>query len=280
MTRTDAHALAHGPFQTRFRTQAAFVLCVVCTTALVGCGNEDSAKQAPQTESLEAPEQPAAAAPSTAAFNVDATSDVTFLMEAPVENIRGRAPNSVSGALSFNLTDLTQSSGLIKIDLDELTVYQTTRDDADAEWGEETKNDVQNEHMKNWLQISADAPAEMREANRYIEFRMNTLETPSQADVTAMDGAERTVTALVQGDFRLHGRTAAKTARVELTFVFEGDTAKSVRVRSLEPVAVSLVEHEVQPRETFAKLAQKALSDLGAKVSDTAPVTFSFSASS
>lgn len=257
-----------------------FVLTVVAAASpsLLGCGNKtNTEKQAPETPSLEQP----AAAPTALSktFNVDsAGSNVEFLMEAPVENIHGKAPESVEGTLSFDLMDLSKSSGLIKIDLLKLAVYQTTRQTENDEFGEETKNDDQNAHMKNWFQISEDAPEELREANRYIEFRMNAIQNASSTNVMEMEGSERTVTAVAQGDFRLHGRTTEKSARIELTFVFEGDEAKSVRIKSLDPVNVSLEEHEIQPRETFEKLAQKTLSALGQKVSDTAPVTFEFTA--
>lgn len=233
--------------------------------------------QAPETPSLEEPEAPATEDARSFAVTTEG-SDVTFLMEAPVENIRGRAPDAVTGVLTFDLMDLTKSTGLIKIDLLALTLYQTKRESADAPWGDETKSDLQNEHMRNWFQISPEAPEEMREANRVIEFRMNKIEGPSNADITAMTGAERTVTAIARGDFRLHGRTVTKSAPVELTFRYEGGTPTSVRVRSTGPVNVSLEEHEVQPRETFAQLATKTLAALGSKVADTAPVEFAFEA--
>ena len=77
---------------------------------------------------------------------------------------------------------------------------------------------------------------------------------------------------------RIHGHTVPKSARVELTFTFEGDTATGVRVRSLEPVSVGLEEYDVRPRSAFGTLAQRTLAALGEKVATAAPVTFDFRA--
>ena len=90
----------------------------------------------------------------------------------------------------------------------------------------------------------------------------------------------RKVTATVSGDFRLHGRKATKSAKVELTFKYAGDKLESVAVKTLEPFLITLEEFEVHPRDAAGKLV-KTLSDalasnLKGKVAKDAPVNVSF----
>jgi hypothetical protein len=207
-----------------------------------------------------------------------ASSKVTFLMEAPIEKISGEAPGSVEGKLSLDPADVAKSSGLIKVDLDKLTLYQQRRSDEQSEFGERKKSDRQNEHARGWLEIGEDAPADIRQANRFAEFRINELQDVS-AKLMELSGAERKLNATAVGDVRLHGRKLAKRAKVELTVTFDGDKPKSVRVRSLEPLVLGLEDFDVRPREAFGKLAQATLQSLGSKVAVAAPIEVDFTAS-
>jgi hypothetical protein len=184
----------------------------------------------------------------------------------------------VQGELNLDLDELGRSSALVRIDLLQLEVLQQKRETADQAFGEEVRSDTQNEHVRTWFEISPDAPEDVREANRWVEFRVERIDNLSAADVTAMTGAERVVQATLHGQLRIHGHTVPKSARVELTFTFEGDTATGVRVRSLEPVSVGLEEYDVRPRSAFGTLAQRTLAALGEKVATAAPVTFDFRA--
>jgi hypothetical protein len=152
------------------------------------------------------------------------------------------------------------------------------RESEGEELGEETKNDTQNLHARTWLQISEDAPEDVRSANRHVQFNVTRVSDASATNVLEMEGAERTVTATIGGDFYLHGHLVQKTARVELVFAFEGDDPRSMRVRTLEPIAVNLAEHEVRPRSAFDTLAQATLASLGQKVAEAAPITFELTA--
>jgi hypothetical protein len=98
--------------------------------------------------------------------------------------------------------------------------------------------------------------------------------------VTKLSGAERKVTATASGDFRLHGRKASKSAKVELNFKYAGDKLEAIEVRTLEPFLVKLEEFEVHPRDAAGKFVKKlsdALSsNLKGKVAEDAPVNVSF----
>ncbi len=252
-------------------------LGATCALSLAGCDDKKAEKDlAPQTAPLEAPEAPTEMART---FSVDTgASNTEFLMEAPLENIHGVAPKAMSGELFVDLMDVTKTTGLVKVDLLKLELFQTKRENEKEKFGEEEKNATQNEHMRTWFQISDDAPAEMREKNRFVEFKIVKVSGVSDANVGKLSGAQRNITATVAGELRLHGRTTKKTAKVDISFVFDGDTPKSMKVATQEPVPVGLAEHDVQPRSAFDKLAQKTLGALGQKVAEAAPITFEFTA--
>ena len=251
-----------------------FVLLGAVATA--ACEDRKPENLAPAASALE-PAKPTA--PQSLAFAVDqAASKVTFLMAAPIEKISGDAPAALEGELFVDLGDLTKSTGLVKVDLDKLTLYQEQRDDEKGQFGERKKNETQNAHARTWLEISPDTPDEVRKNNQFAEFKIARLENPSHTDVRSLSGSERKVTATAVGDFRLHGRKNEKRVKLEIVFQFAGDKPELVKVRSLEPLSIGLEEFDVRPREAFGKLAQKTLSALGSKVAQTAPVQVEFTA--
>jgi len=255
---------------------SSILVALLAAGAMVGC--DDDAEDAPESDPLEAPEAPGPTA-SSRTFSLDrSSSNVEFLMEAPLENIHGVADQSMEGDLFVDLTDLTESRGLIRIDIDGLEILQRRRPSDGEELGEETRNERQNEHMRTWFQISDDAPDEVRNANRYAQFNITRVSDASAASVLDMEGAERVITATVHGDFRLHARTTQQSARLELTFAFEVDNPVSMRVRTLEPVPVGLDDHAIRPRSAFGALAEATLTTLGQKVAEAAPITFEFTA--
>ncbi len=251
-------------------------VCVAAATLATACDDKPAGSLAPVSSSLVAAKP---ASQKTTAFDVDTgKSNVEFLMQAPVENIHGKAPASVKGQLFVDLEDITKSTGLLRIDLEKLVVYQAKRKKEKGDLSPEDKSDKQNEDMKTWFEISDDAPAAAREKNRWVEFKLDKVDQASQKDVLGMSGAERKITATVSGDFLLHGRKVKKTAEIEITFKFDGDKPKSITLKTTKPVEVGLEEHDVKPRKAFEVLAAKTLSDLGQKVAQQAPVTFEITA--
>jgi polyisoprenoid-binding protein YceI len=264
-------------------------LTVLAVCASLGACNkqQEEAKQetvlAPTAAAL-APAQPAAAG--AQAFQVDsASSSFTFLMDSPLEKIHGEALQSVQGELFVNPKDLSKSTALVKADLKQLTLYQQKRADEKGEYGERKKSDLQNEHARDWLQITpkdAEVTAAQAEQNRYAEFKIDKLDNVSVNDLTQLSGAERKVTATASGEFRLHGRKAPRSAKLELTFKYAGDQIQAVDVKTVEPLPVTLEEFEVHPRDAagkFVKSVTDALaSNLKGKVAKDAPVMVSFTA--
>jgi hypothetical protein len=254
-------------------TAALFALS--SSLVLTGCKKE-SKELAPEASALAAP---APAAPSAATFVVDSpSSKVSFQMDAELEKIAGRAPGSAQGEIFVDPKDLTKTTGLIKIDLLALSIYQTKRESAEAEFGAEEKNEKQNGHMQTWFQISPDAPADVREQNRFAEFKLKKVQTVSATDLTTLPGPERRVTAEVLGDFRLHGRVSEQKVSVEATFQFSGDKPTGMVLKTTQPFGVSLDAHDVRPRKAFDQLADATLETLGKKVNKVPQISFEITA--
>jgi hypothetical protein len=257
---------------------------VVLLGSALACSKDKPAEEqklAPTAAALEAPMPKAASA---TAFAVDtSSSSLTFLMDSPLEKIDGEAPKSLQGELFVDPTDLTKSTALVKADLNQLTLYQQKRADDKGEYSARKKSDLQNEHAQGWLELHAKdgevTPAQA-EMNRWAELRISKLENPSASDVTKLSGPERKVTATVSGDFRLHGRKATKSAKVELNFKYAGDKLEAIEVKTLEPFMITLEEFEVHPRDAAGKLVKKLSeaisSNLKGKVAADAPVSVSF----
>jgi hypothetical protein len=252
------------------------------SASLVACKDKPQVELAPVASALQA----APAAATAVQFSVDsATSKVTFLMDSPLEKIDGDAPGSLQGDLFVDLSDISKSTALVKVDLLKLTLYQQKRDGDKSEYSERKKSDLQNTHARNWLQIVArdgDVTPEQAEANRWVEFKIDKIDHASLTNVAGATGDARTVTATATGDFRLHGRKQTKSAKLELTVNYVGDKAQSIHVKTVEPLQIGLEEFEVNPRDDagkFVKSVTEALSsNLKGKVAQQAPVTLEFTA--
>ncbi len=253
-------------------SKIAWVSVLAVTTSLaMGCDDKKKAENLAPTSSALAPaEKPTQQAVTFAVESKGAK--VNFLMDAPLEKIFGEAPDAVEGEIHVDLTDTTKTTALIKVDLDKLTLFQQKREDEKGEFGEKVKSDKQNEHAKAWLEISEDAPKELREKHRFAEFKITSLEDVSVKDLTKATGVERKLTATAVGEFRLHERKVSKKAKLEATIKFDGNRASAMTVKTVEPVVVGLEEHDVRPREAFGKLAKATLSAMGSKVAKEAPI--------
>lgn len=264
----------------RFARFGGAVLCA--TFALAGCKEKPAPTLAPTASALQAAPVAVGAVP----FVVDsASSKVTFLMDSPLEKIDGDASGGLSGELSVDLADLSKSTGLVKVDLQKLVLYQQKRGDEKGAYSERVKSDLQNEHARNWLQITpheGDTTPEQAESNRWVEFKIDKLEGATLTNLVIASGAERKLSATAVGEFRLHGRKQPKSAKLEITVDYQGDHAVALHVKTAEPLAIGLEEFEVQPRDNagkFVKSLTDALSsNLKGKVASAAPISLEFTA--
>jgi hypothetical protein len=212
------------------------------------------------------------------------TSSVRFLMDSPLEKIDGEAPGSASGELSMELGDLQKSTGIIRVDLDKLVLWQQKRADESGSFGERKKSEKQNEHARAWFELDAregEVSEEQAKKNRIAEFRIDSV-SPSAPSVLAMSGPERKVTATVSGMLRVHGRQAKKSAKLELTFKMDGDKLESVSVKTLEAFPVNLEEFEIHPRDSAGKFVKTVTDAIGStlkgKLQKEAPVMIELTA--
>lgn len=258
-------------------TRLSWMLLSLACAGLYGCESQPSAPLAPSASAL-APTKPAATTAESKKLAIDkATSKVEFMMDAPQEKIRGRVNGALEGEIQADPRDITRTTGLLTVDISGIELYQTVADDT-GKFGEEKKSDTQNQHARTWLEISDDAPEDIRKKNSRVEFAIRAIEEASQKDVTAMTGPTRKVNVKAKGDFLLHGRKTEKTADLEVTFTYDGDKIASVAIKTTKPLTVDLAEHDVRPRDKFGSLAQKTLEVLAPKVAKEALVSLDFTA--
>ncbi len=261
-----------------------FTGALLAAALAAGCSKKEPPKDlAPVSSATLAP--PKAASNGAVSLAVEGpTSSVKFLMDSPLEKIDGDAPASASGELSIDLADLEKSTGIIKVDLGKLTLYQQRRPEENGEYSERKVNPKQNEHARDWLQLvphEGEVTAEQAEKNRLVEFRIDSV-MPSEKSVLDLEGPERKVIATVSGPLRLHGREATKSAKVLLTFKFEGKKLASLGVKTLEPFSVNLEKFEINPRDGAGKFVKSVTDAIGGslkgKLSSDAPVMIELTA--
>jgi polyisoprenoid-binding protein YceI len=263
------------------RTLLFFPTALALLVSAAGCSDDSKpgAAGAPTLAPTATALAPAKAATMEAKkLTIDrASSKVDFAMDAPQEKIVGHVPGAATGDLQVDFMDVTKTTGVITVDISGLEVFQA-KADKDGKFGPETKVDAQNTHARTWLEISPDAPADTRAENAKVQFSIQSIEAAGEKNVSKLAGAERKVMLKVSGDFLLHGHKAPKVLDVEATFTMDGDKPVSVRVKTVKPFAVGLVEHDVKPRDAFGKFALKTLDALSPKVAKEAAVSLDVTA--
>ena len=252
------------------RHALGLVLATATASLAYGCGDSG----APLAPTATAESLGSAAAKSTSAkpFSVDkSASHVTFTMEAPVEKIRGKVEDATVGTLFIDVKDLTQTTGSIAVDISGIELFQQQKAE-DGTFGEEVKNDTQNQHARQWLEIDGSTPDDVRKKNDNVEFKIKSIESVSEKDVTKMSEPLRKVIVKAKGDFLLHGHVSEKVVELEVTFKYEGDNPTGIHIKTTKAFPAGLAAHDVRPREAFGKLAQKTLEGLSDKVARDAEV--------
>lgn len=203
-----------------------------------------------------------------ARFRVAEAGTATFLIDAPLEKIKGRW-TKFRGELALEPSDLAKSHGQIDLDLDDLKTET---------FGDKDKDEAQTEHAHNWLEIGADAKG--RDDNRWARFTFKSLEsvTPAKLADAPEQGGARTLKVLAKGDMWLHGVTSPKT--VKLTVLVSGpvDAPTGLRITTDEPIGISLKEHDVKPRDVAGKFLSGALERVGKKIDDAVQISLDVTA--
>ena len=213
----------------------------------------------------------AAGARGAAAYVVASRGLAGFLIDAPLEKIKGHA-DALRGEIVLDAEALAASSGEVDVDLDSL-VTDT--------FGDPAKDTAQTGHAHNWMELGADSPH--HEADRWARFTFAKAITDGAAKLADVPviGGERRFKLTVPGNLWLHGITSPKT--VVLAVVAKvGATAEalplSLHIETAAPMPVSLKEHDVKPRDVAGKFLAGSLEKVGNKITDTAQVSLSVDA--
>lgn len=244
-----------------------WILGAVALAALAAVSCKDDGP-APTRVAPPAPPTQSALPPAAAAkrFEVETAGTASFLIDAPLEKIKGRSKR-FRGSLTIDPAHLDATRGQVDLDLGALETE--TFDDAG-------KNAKQTEHARNWLGLGGDVDAKTRGEHRWARFTITAI--PS-VDTVRLDGApevagKREVKATASGDLWVHGVSVSKT--VKLVISFEGPTR--VRVTTAEPLTVSLAQHDIKPRDLAGKFLAGALEKVGKKIDDSVQITLDLTA--
>ena len=209
-------------------------------------------------------------APAVARFTVDASGKATFLIDAPLEKIKGRW-TKYRGNLDVDPGNLTRTTGEIDLDLDDLKTET---------FGDKDKDTAQTEHAHNWLEIGSDVAAKQREDNRWARFTIKSIESASAAKLAEAPetNGTRVIKVVAKGDMWMHGVTSPKTVKLTATFTGPPAAPTQVRVVTDEPLMVSLKEHDVKPRDVGGKFLSGALEKVGKKIDDQVQISLDLTA--
>ena len=238
-------------------------------TMLAACSKDEpsAARTAPPTAAAAAPA--AAAAAGQHRFEV-AAGTASFLIDAPLEKIKGRS-TKVRGNLDVDPADLKTGKGQIELDLDDLKTET---------FGDAEKDTSQTGHAKNWFEIGTDVEAKRREENRWVRFTIKAIDdaNPTKFATAEVKDGKRTVLVQATGDLWLHGVSSSKKVNVALTMEGPLEAPTSIRVVTTQPLKVSLKEHDVKPRDLAGKFLSGALEKIGQKIDDTVQVSLDLTA--
>jgi polyisoprenoid-binding protein YceI len=246
------------------QTRRIGVFAVVALLEVVACKDEPAAQRvAPPVAAA----QPAVATASK--FVVADKGTASFLIDAPLEKIKGRS-SRLRGEITVDPSDLMTTRGEVDVDLMDLVTE--TFDDA-------SKNSSQTGHAHNWLEIGDDVEVKPREENRFARFTIQGIGDASSklADAPEKDG-ERKVTLTARGNLWVHGVSSPKTVKLVATFQGPPAAPTGLRVATVEPLTLSLKEHDIKPRDVAGNFLNGALEKVGKKIDDTVQISLDVTA--
>jgi hypothetical protein len=243
-------------------------MLAVVTLAGAACSRKDDAVQlAPAASALAVSKTESAA---TWHYVIDPKSTTHVDMPGVKEHIKADT-TAATGTLDVVAKDLTQTRGLVRIDLTTFSTHTFgTGDDA-----------TQTEHARTWLEVEVGGKA--NDDMRYADFALRSVDGVSVADLSKVaatkDGSDdvRTVTATVHGDVLIHGHKVQKDALVDIAFRYANgapadDKPVRITIKSKQPVRLVLKELDVRPRDPAGQILDWT-TRLISKVAETADVT-------
>lgn len=238
---------------------------------MLGCGKTEDpapARVAPPAASSAAA---ASAGVSAKPFTVAESGSASFLIDAPLEKIKGKATR-LRGTLQIDPAHLSATRGEVDVDLNTLKT---------STFNDPGKDEKQTEHTRNWLELGNDVDAKQRAENQWARFTIRSAKTEGSEKLSeiAESVGQRAVEVTVEGDLWLHGASVPKTVRLSVSFRGSPDLPTELQVKTLDPMAISLKAHDVKPRDIAGKFLQGALERVGEKIDDKVQISLDFTAS-
>ena len=127
-----------------------------------------------------------------------------------------------------------------------------------------------------WLELSSGRPAQERDKDRYAELEIRSFDPLAVSDDARRN---RPVAVVARGDLTLHHFRVPVT--LELEVVLRSATQEepsSLSIRTRRPLVVSLVAHDILPRDSQGALRANAVRSQGAEIGREARVSATLTA--
>jgi hypothetical protein len=192
------------------------------------------------------------------------------------------------GELQVDLMDLARTRGTVDVDVASI-LMQGDEDAGAADPSSEARA---------WLDIGDLRPEAERERLRWATFAIKNVSDPSAsaahegkrqappplaaADGAATDaeasGEDRMVTATISGTLSLHGFRVERSLRARAVFRYAapavaGAVPASIRIELVRPLSISLVTHDIKPRDASGTFLARKSKELGVRVGKEAKVS-------
>jgi polyisoprenoid-binding protein YceI len=196
---------------------------------------------------------------------VETLGMASFVFDAPREKIKGKL-TKFRGNIDLFPKDMKRSRGKVEVDLTDLAATSF------ADPKQVKSNATQTEQAKAWLEVGPENEVVTREKHRWATFEFTTVEQAEPSKISQAPDKEggRVIHLTLSGQFKLHGVAVTKQVKLDATFVGPPELPNSVQIKTVEPIRMSLKEHDIKPRDPKGKLVVGALEKLGKKIDDTA----------
>ena len=233
--------------------------------AVLGCGKTPPAPDDKPAVAAASVAASATAAPSKDMPTMTAKSvKATFLIDAPLEKIKGRAEEG-EGNVALVPNDLAKTTGNLKVKLSSLRTET---------FGDKGKDEGQTDHARAWMEVGKDAPEPARRANEFAVFTLRGLRvSPNELAALKEENGVRRANVTAIGDLKLHGVTVRREIVLVTTFKGPPDAPTEITFKTEAPFAVSLKEHDIKPRDGLGKFLDGALEKVGKKIDDKVQVS-------
>jgi hypothetical protein len=221
-------------------------------------------------------------------YGIDARCQLAVELPAKAATPRG-VVRVARGALDVDLMNLERTRGTLDLDVASIAMEGSEGDGGAADPSAEARA---------WLEVGDSRPEAERERLRWATFAISSLSNasaraahegkrqalpaPTDADGAVSDaavaGEERMVTATVSGTLSLHGFRVEQSLRARALFRYSapavaGAVPSAIRIEIVRAVPVSLVTHDIKPRDAAGTFLAKRTKELGVRVGKEARVT-------